>query len=164
MKKNLDHSFIRLFLPLLLKAALFSCAGCLFFLFIDQIGGAFIHSEKFDYIDVKFLLFAFLLGSLITLPPVIAGTCFLGFWLYRDFLAQKLAKYPSIFKGILIGGMIGFGICILVWGFLIVISSRAPDFWVFVHRTIIVTLISLSLGGWIGKNWFIILNQKGKSP
>lgn len=160
MKKKLDLSFLRLLTPLLLKASLFSCAGWLFFLIIDQIGGAIIHNEKFNFLDIRFILFAFIVGGLIALLPVITGTCFLGIWLYHDFLSQKLAKTPSILKGMLIGAVAGFGICILVWAFLIVISSRAPDFLVFVYRTITITLISLFLGGWIGENWFAILNQK----
>ena len=150
MNKNFDPSFVNLLKPALLTSILYLSVGWLLFLVVDQVRGAI----KFNNLDIKFLLIAFIVGFIIAFVPVIVGTFLLGLWLYNDLLIQRLSAYKSIMKGMLIGGMTGFGISMFLWIFVTAISSRAPDFGVFIYRIVMVTILSLILGGGIGKNWF----------
>ncbi len=122
-----------------------ACIGTLVFVLIVESYSVIRFGLNID--EWRFVAVAFLIGCILSGIPAMFGGGLLGWIIYWYSLRSKISNRGGFLIGALLGWMAGI---ISYAALLVLISFRGkPE--VFFFHAVVVTIIALLIGGWVGK-------------
>jgi hypothetical protein len=121
-----------------------ACIGIVLFDLIEQTS---ISVDLGIVPDFRSFGLIFLFGTIFSFLPTIFGGCLLANWLYNDAIKGTLTIRIAVFKGALLGAIVGFGMSLFFW-FLI---NGQGSLNIFLLHLFEVTVIALLAGGLSGR-------------